>query len=98
MEESRPWGWGSEEGVVEIDMVDLINEDGRRRKDGGGKEYNRRLEPHHDLLVLRACERDLDVDEVSKRTELWGNCLYTFRSYGGPLATLAPAVTLSRNS
>jgi hypothetical protein len=49
--------------MMEVEMVDLINEDGRRRKGIRGEEYDRRLEPHDDLLVMRACEKDPEVGE-----------------------------------
>lgn len=61
MEESRLWGRGSEEGMMEIEMVDLINKDGRRWKRARSEKHDRRLEPHDDLLVMRACERDPEV-------------------------------------
>lgn len=77
MEESRLWGRGSEEGMMEIEMVDLINEDGRRWNGARGKKHDRRLEPHFDLLVMRACEIDPEVGVWVRRTELFGNWVVT---------------------
>ena len=62
MEESRLWGRGAEEGMMEIEMVDLINEDGRGLKGARGEEYNRRLEPHDDLPLICACEKVQEVE------------------------------------
>ena len=80
---------------MEIEMVDLINEDGRRWKRARGEKHDRRLEPHDDLLVMRACERDAEVGVKVDRTKLFGNWLATFQAAGRLALAPLSLVTLT---